>query len=112
MDEHYGEWNMKGATLSDKTAAREYGLTREEIWKAVNAGELQYRPQAIHGNPFLRLLRREVEAFVADRHGGTELAERKRKAELTKIEREIRRLKREIAKLEIRKTEFGPPHSR
>ncbi len=34
MDEHYGEWNMKGATLSDKTAAREYGLTREEIWKA------------------------------------------------------------------------------
>jgi len=112
MDEHYGEWNEKGATLSDKTAAREYGLTREEIYQAVDAGELQYRMQAIHGNPFLRLLRREVEAFVARRHGGGELEERKRKAEIAKVVREIRRLKREIEQLEIRKAELELPRSR
>ena len=112
MDEHYGEWVQKGATLSDKTAAREYGLTRAEIYEAVNAGELQYRMQAIHGNPFFRLLRREVEALVAKKHGGEELAERKRKAELSKVEREIRRLKREIADLEIRKAELAPPPAR
>jgi len=112
MDAHYGEWNEKGATLSDKTAAREYGLTREEIHRAVNAGELQYRMQAIHGNPFLRLLRREVEAFVAKRHSAGDLEERKRKAELAKVEREIRRLKREIEDLEIRKAEIEAPRSR
>ena len=106
LDEYYGEWNKKGATLSDKTAAREYGLTREEIYEAVNAGHLQHRMQAIHGNPFLRLLRREVEAFVATEHGGEELAERKRKSEIKKIEREIRRLKREISDLEARKADL------
>ena len=26
-----------------------------------DAGQLQYRPAAMHGNPWLRLLRREVE---------------------------------------------------
>jgi hypothetical protein len=115
MDEHYGEWSEKGATLSDKTAAREYGLTREEIYRAADAGELQYRMQAIHGNPFLRLLRllrREVEAFVAKRHGGGELEERKRKAELAKVVREIRRLKREVEQLEIRKDELERPRPR
>jgi hypothetical protein len=108
-DEHYGEWNEKGASLSDKNAAKEYGLTREEIYRAVSAGELQYREQAIHGNPFLRLLRREVEAYVAKKHGKGELAERKRKAELKKVESEIRRLKRELRELEERKAELSPP---
>ena len=106
LDEHYGEWNVKGATLSDKTAAREYGLTMEEIYEAVNTGQLQYRRQAIHGNPFLRLLRREVEALVETEHGGQELEARKRKSELKKIEREIRRLKREISTLEARKSDL------
>ena len=50
-----------GGTLSDKTARMEYGLTQDEIYAAIDAGTLQYRPAAMHGNPWLRLLRREVE---------------------------------------------------
>ena len=38
-----GEWGRKGATLSDKTARAEFGLTQDEIVAAVHAGELQYR---------------------------------------------------------------------
>jgi hypothetical protein len=52
------ECGRKGATLSDKTARSEYGLTQDEIFAAIDAGKLQYRPAAMHGNPWLRLLRR------------------------------------------------------
>lgn len=55
------EWGRKGATLSDKTARREFGLTQDEILRAIDAGQLQYRVSSIHGNPWLRLLHREIE---------------------------------------------------
>jgi hypothetical protein len=54
------EWSRKGATLSDKTARKEFGLTQDEIVVAIDAGQLQYRVGVIQGNPWLRLLRREV----------------------------------------------------
>ena len=31
----YGEWNRKGATLSDKTAIKEYGVDREFILNGI-----------------------------------------------------------------------------
>ena len=34
----YGEWNREGATLSDKTAKREYGVDRDFIVKGIRAG--------------------------------------------------------------------------
>src|SRR5258708_33646598 len=68
--ELYGdEWGRKGATLSDKTARAEFGLTQDEIIAAIRAGKLQYRRAAMHGSPWLRLLRREVEDLVSTRHG-------------------------------------------
>ena len=57
-------WQRKGATLSDKTARKEYGLSQDEIVEAIRDGQLQYRENSIHGNPFLRLLRHEVEALI------------------------------------------------
>jgi hypothetical protein len=51
MDLHDREWGRKGATLSDKTARQEYGLTQDEIFAAIDAGKLQYRAAAMHGNP-------------------------------------------------------------
>jgi hypothetical protein len=41
------EWGRKGATLSDKTARSEYGLTQEEIYAAIDAGKLQHRSAAM-----------------------------------------------------------------
>ena len=34
------EWQRKGATLSDKTARQEFGLTQDEIYDAIEAGKL------------------------------------------------------------------------
>jgi len=97
------EWQRKGATLSDKTARKEFGLTQAEIVRAIRAGKLQYRDGAMHGNPFLRLLRREVEALTKTNHGDDYLKERQAKTELARINSELKRLKTQVAALENRK---------
>jgi hypothetical protein len=110
MDDADGEWQHKGATLSDKTAREEFGLTQAEIVRAIRAGKLQYPEGSMYGNPWLRLLRREVEALVRKNHGDGYLVERQEKAELARINRELRRLKAQMAALEERKSKLiaGP----
>src|SRR6266704_5642929 len=52
--------------------------------------------------PWMRLLRREVEALVRKKHGTNYLKDRQSKTELAHINRELRRLKTQIARLEER----------
>ena len=73
------------------------------IW--TRAGQLQYRKVSIYGNPWLRLLRREVEALVKRIHGDKYLMDRQAKTELARINRELKRLKTQMAELEERKAE-------
>jgi hypothetical protein len=101
------EWRRKGATLSDKTARHEFGLTQDEIYDAIDAGTLHYRRAAMHGNPWLRLLRREVEALARTRHGERYVNEQQNRAELTRVKREIRRLRAELAELEERQAKLS-----
>jgi hypothetical protein len=103
VDDLDSEWQRKGATLSDKTARKEFGLTQDEIVQAVRARKLQFRHAAMHGNPFLRLLRREVEALVKKKHGDDYLRGRQAKTELARIDRELKRLKIQVADLEERR---------
>lgn len=99
------EWQRKGATLSDKAARAELGLTQDEIVQAIGSGALQYRRGSMHGNPFLRLLRREVEA-VAAKLGDRGLKARQAKAELARVDRELRRLETQVDALEARKAQL------
>ena len=61
----YGEWNRKGAVLSDVTAQKEYGVTREFVVAGINAGKLEYREGSVWGNPYLRVLRSQLEPYIA-----------------------------------------------
>ena len=99
-------WTDKGAALSDKSARAEFGLTQPEIIAAVKAGKLQYRVNNMHGNPYLRLLRREVEALVREKHGEAHLKQKKLQTELVQVNKALRALKRHAAVLEKRKTEL------
>src|SRR5271166_2330214 len=102
--ELYGdEWGRKGATLSDKTARAEFGLTKDEIFAAIDAGKLQYRPAAMHGNPWLRLLRHEVEDLAGTLHGERYLREQQARTELARINRELKQLDAQLAALEERR---------
>jgi hypothetical protein len=100
------EWSQKGATLSDTSARKEFGLTQEEIIDAINEGKLQYHLQSIYGNPFLRLIRREVEALVEAKYGGQYLTKKKAKEELPQVNSQINQLKTQLESLEERRKEL------
>lgn len=102
----YGEWNRKGATLSDATAKKEYGVDRDFIVKGIRAGKLEYREGAIWGNPYLRLLRGQLEEYIVEELGADRLSSGKKKTELRKIKKEMAGLKRKLKELEARRTEL------
>lgn len=102
----YGEWNRKGATLSDVTAEKEYGVSRDFIEKGIRAGKLEFRQGAIWGNPYLRILRSQLEAYIAEELGDGRLASAKGQTELRKIKKEMADLHRRLAELEVRKAEL------
>ena len=99
-------WTTKGATLSHKTAQKEFGLTFDEIIEAINAGKLQYRENSIYGTPFLRLIRSEVEVLVNEKYGENYLNKKKWKKELSATKKTLRTLKKEMLALETKKAEL------
>lgn len=58
----YGEWNRKGATLSDVTAMKEYGVDRTFIVTGIRTGKLEYREGAVWGNSYLKGIEQPVGA--------------------------------------------------
>lgn len=99
-------WSRKNATLSHKTAEKEFGLTFDEIVEAINAGKLQYREASIYGAPFLRLIRTEVEALVSEKHGPDFLKQKQSKKELAEIIKTLKTLKEQVQTLEARKADL------
>jgi coenzyme F420-reducing hydrogenase delta subunit len=102
----YGEWNRKGATLSDVTAKKEYGVDRDFIVKGIREGKLEYREGSVWGNPYLRILRSQLEKYISEELGRDHLSINKNRAELRKIKSEIANLKKRISKLEDRRIEL------
>jgi hypothetical protein len=100
------EWRRKGATLSDKTARKEFGLAQDEIIAAIDAGQLQYRLGNVHGNPWLRLLRREVEELMNSTYNDEAHRRRWVRAELVRVDRELKLLRAQVATLEARRAEL------
>jgi hypothetical protein len=104
MEDQDEEWRRKGATLSDKRARDEFGLTQDEIVEAIQAGKLHYRLNSTHGNPWFRLLRWEVEGFVRTRYGQRHFEERQARTELACVNRELKGLRAQVAALEERRS--------
>ena len=73
----FGEWNRKGAVLSEVTAEKEYGVTRDFIVKGIQAGKLEYRDGAVWGNPYLRVLRSQLERYIVAQLGSEYLVSKK-----------------------------------
>jgi hypothetical protein len=99
----YGEWNRRGAVLSDATAEKEYGVTRDFIVQGIRAGRLEHRDGSVWGNPYLRILRSQLEPYIAAELGAEYLASRKDKAELRHIDKQIAELRKRLTALEARR---------
>ncbi|MDA8335604.1 MAG: hypothetical protein M0Z41_11580 [Peptococcaceae bacterium] len=94
------------STLSDVSAVKEYGLTRSDVYEAMQAGKLRYQEQNMHGNPWYRLIRDEVEKLVLDLHGTRYLQEKKAQTELSQINKELKKIKAQVTVLEKRKADL------
>jgi hypothetical protein len=99
-------WSRKGATLSDKSARQEFGLTQQEIIAAIRVGKLQFRESNMHGNPWYRLLRHEVESLVRDKSGQDHLHKKKLQKELADLNKEARTLTTRLKAIERRRAEL------
>lgn len=99
-------WTQKHATMSDKSARTEFGITQEVIINGIRSGKLQYREASAHGNPYLKLVRKEVENLVAKQYGASHLKTKAIENELKAINRELNSAKRKITMLEKRKAEI------
>lgn len=99
-------WADKGATLSDKSARQELGLTQEEILAAMRAGKLQFRECSMHGNPWYRLLRYEVESLVRDKGGLDHLQRKRLEKELADLNKEARKITTRLKAIERRQAEL------
>ena len=103
----YGEWVRKGAVLSEVTARKEYGVTRDFIVEGIQAGKLEFREGAVWGNPYLRILRSQLELYIAQQFGSEYLVRIKSLSELRTINKEIAVLKKKLSALEARKAALG-----
>lgn len=99
-------WRKPGETLSHKNACKEFGLTEDEVFKAMQTGKLQYRENVAHGNPYFRLLRSEVKALVCELYGPNHLEAQAVKHQLKIVNREINSLKRKLKALERQKADL------
>ena len=106
MDEGDSMWSRKGATMSDKSARKEFSLTQQEIIAAIRAGKLQFRESNMHGNPWYRLLRHEVESLVGDKCGPDHLTKKKLQKELADLNTEARKLTTRLKAIERRRADL------
>jgi hypothetical protein len=106
IEEANSAWFKKGATLSDKSAQKEFGLTHDEIIKGIEDGKLHYRVNSVFGNPYLKLIRSEVETYVAEKYGSNYLKKKKIKNELAQTKKELKKLKTKVSSLEQKKAEL------
>ena len=102
----YGEWNRKGATLSDVTAQREFGVSRDFIVKGIRAGKLEYREGMVWGSPYIKVLRRQLELYIAEQYGTDRLSREKNQTELRGVKKEMAALKKRLGELETRKAKL------
>lgn len=96
-------WTQKGESLSHKNASKEYGLEESEIIEAIRAGKLQYKINYVHGNPYYKLLRKEVKALAVDLRGESHFKKQEIEYQIKTITKEINSCKRKFKAFEREK---------
>ncbi len=96
-------WAQKGESLSHKNASKEFGLEESEITGAIRAGKLQYKINYVHGNPYYKLLRKEVKALAIDLRGESYFKKQEIEYQINTITKEINSCKRKLKAFEREK---------
>ena len=102
----YGEWHRKGATLSGVTAQAEYGVERDVMVTGMQTGTLAYRAGSVWGHPSLRVLRSQLEPYLAEERGEHSVHSVKNHTELRQVNKAIAALTTPLAGLQKRQQEL------
>ena len=81
-------------------------MSRDFIVKGIEMAKLEYRDGAIWGNPYLRILRSQLEKYIGEELGEAYLLKVKNQAELRKIKKEISNLKKKLKNFEGQKADI------
>ena len=81
-------------------------MSRDFIVEGIRAEKLEYREGAIWGNPYLRILRSQLEQYIVEKLGADYLSSSKNRIELRKIKKEMADLKKRLGDLQARRTEI------
>jgi hypothetical protein len=74
--------------------------------KGIQVGKLEYREGSVWGNPYIRILRSQLEPYIIEELGSEYLVGNKSQTELRTIRKEIADLRVKLAALEARKAEL------
>lgn len=96
-------WTMQGETLSHKNACKEFGLEEGEIMEAMKIGKLQYKVNYAHGNPYYKLLRKEVMTLALELRGINFVEIQEIDHKIKTVTREINSCKRKLKSSEKEK---------
>ena len=88
------------------TAANEYGVDINFIIKGIRQGKLEHRKGSVWGNPYIRVLRRQLERYIAEERGADRLSHSKAQTKLRQIKKEAAQFKARLAALEVRRAEL------
>ncbi len=83
--------------MSEGTAQKEYGVSREFILHGIKSGHLEVRRSG-WGNPYFKILRSQIEAYIASELGTEYLSGKKCQAELRAINKKITELKKDACR--------------
>jgi len=72
----------------------------------METGKLEYRDGAIWGNPYLRVLRSQLEEYIASEPGREYLMKVKNASELRAIKKQISDTEKKLGALAVRKMEL------
>ena len=89
-------YNTAGATLSEKSACAEYGITVDDLKKGFEAGTLTIQHRSCHGNSYRLYIRSQVAEYARQILGP--------KFEIDEAKKNLRGVLAELAELESKKT--------
>jgi hypothetical protein len=95
-----GLWTKQGDTLSHNNACKEFGLAEREILEAIRTERLQYKVNYAHGNPYYKLLRKELLALTLELRGAGFLEKQEVEHKLQEVKRDMNSCYRKLKKLE------------
>ncbi len=81
-------------------------INYKQLSSPIDSRRTEYREEVVWGNPYLRVLRSQLEQYIVEELGADYLSSNKNRTELRKIKKEMADLKKRLDELQARRSEI------